>query len=562
MVAGAGTLATALTTFATTANPPEIAQGYVFHDRSGRGSRRPGDPGIANVLVSNGAEVVWTDADGRWQLPAPAGGDVFVIKPAGWSVARGPVGLMRSSQRVTAPSPTTPTKAMRSRLPSIDFALRPVHETEVFKVALVADTQPQSNLELDYLRDSVLAVVAQSEAAFAINHGDIVADNAALYPRYLQLVAATGMPWHHCPGNHDMNHADKIGSDCFETWRSVFGPTSYAFQHGRATFIVLNNVVRLPPGQLTTSGYNYQGALGERQLRFVRNLLAMVPADHLVVLSMHIPLVGFEDPNDASGRTEDCRELLRLLSGRPHTVSFAGHTHTTEHHYLGAGHGFSGPGLHHHHVLTTACGSWWSGPLDHQGQPLASNRDGTPKGFHMLSVDGNRYTTQLVPVGHVGHPQMRISLVAAPATKAVDPAAAGGRSSFSLPVDQLATAALVVNVFDGGPRTEVSFVAHSGAAQDAAATTAMTPMERKVMPDPFTVAHYARHKSELKPWVEATSASHVWRAPLPTNLQPGVHRICVTVRDEYGRSQKAATIIEITPRRAISTERETAAVDA
>ena len=433
----------------------------------------------------------------------------------------------------------------------IDFALRPAGENDAFDVALVADTQPQSNLELDYLRDSTLTVIAQSGAAFAINHGDIIFDDATLYPRYLQLTAATGMPWHHCPGSHDMNPIHHPADDCFAAWRSVFGPTAYAFQQGRATFIVLNNVERLPPGQLTTTGYNYQGAIGEQQMRFVRNLLAHISPDDLVVVSMHIPLLGFENPDDPAGRTADHHALMRLLSGRPHTVSFSGHTHTTEHHYLGAANGFDGPGLHHHHVLTTACGSWWSGPVDHQGQPLASNRDGSPKGFHMLSVDGNRYTTRLVPVGHSGHPQMRVTLSIAGNDRRNKHAAPSGRPELAIPVDLLGAASLVVNVFDGGPRTTVSYRVQTAQWSGSTSPSVDIPMEQKMMHDPFTVALHAGHKSALKPWVEPSGSSHVWAAALPKTLEPGVHRVSVTARDQYGRAHTAATIIEITPRFAI-----------
>ena len=50
---------------------PVVAAGTVFHDRRGTGTRMPGDPGIAGVMVSNGRDVVLTDFGGAL---APAGG--------------------------------------------------------------------------------------------------------------------------------------------------------------------------------------------------------------------------------------------------------------------------------------------------------------------------------------------------------------------------------------------------------------------------------------------------------------------------------------------------------
>ena len=81
----------------------------------------------------------------------------------------------------------------------------------------------------------------------------------------------------------------------------------------------------------------YCGRIGEQQLQFVRNVLAQLPHEQLVVLSMHIPLATYHDPASPADNTADCRALLALLSGRPHTVSFSGHMHPSEHHYLGAG---------------------------------------------------------------------------------------------------------------------------------------------------------------------------------------------------------------------------------
>jgi C terminal of Calcineurin-like phosphoesterase len=85
--------------------------------------------------------------------------------------------------------------------------------------------------------------------------------------------------------------------------------------------------------------------------------------------------------------TADRAEFLALLSGR-RSVSFSGRTHTTEHHYFSAADGFLASAPNHHHVLTAVSGSWWSGPLDRRGIASADSRDGTPHGFHILSIDG------------------------------------------------------------------------------------------------------------------------------------------------------------------------------
>ena len=86
LFAAAGGVAAAL---APAGSTPAFAQGatvsgVVFEDRDGSGARTPDAAGVANVLVSNGRDVAVTDAQGRYTLPLPDEGVIFVIKPAGY----------------------------------------------------------------------------------------------------------------------------------------------------------------------------------------------------------------------------------------------------------------------------------------------------------------------------------------------------------------------------------------------------------------------------------------------------------------------------------------------
>src|SRR5262249_16881287 len=145
-------------------------------------------------------------------------------------------------------------------------------------------------------------------------------------------------------------------------------------------------------------------------LAFIGNFLKEIPTDKLLVMGMHIPLRTYLGPDVPEVTTVNRNALLGLISGRPNTVSFSGHTHTTQHHYLPPHYGCSGTDPHQHHVLTAVSGSWWSGPFDHRGVAVADSRDGSPNGFHVLSVDGNRYTTRFVPANEPNARQMRIVL--------------------------------------------------------------------------------------------------------------------------------------------------------
>lgn len=544
VLAGAGASALALSASAMSSRAV-TARGVVYEDGRGAGPRRPGDRGIPGVMVSNGRDVALTGPDGAWSLPVEPGDSIFVVKPPQWTTRLSPAGVPAFSYLY---DPHGSPRILGSRFPlveptgplpaSIDFPLQRRAETPEMEALLVTDTQPENLAELNYVRDDIVAaMLGVSGAAFGIHHGDVMADDLSLYPRYLRLLGSTGIPWHHCSGNHDVNYAAPDDRRSRETWKRTFGPRHYAFQYGEATFLVLDNVEYLGQGR-------YRGAFGTRQIEFVRNVLAHVPADRLVVLSMHIPLVCRLDPANPADTTADWRALLQALSGHEHTVSFSGHLHATEHHYL-AGDGPSPRDVpHHHHVLTAASGSWWSGPADHRGIPSADSSDGSPNGFHVLSVSGNRYTTRFVPAATKAPAQMRV-LIDGPHRDA-RPAAAAGRPSgqqpadrlgLSVPLPALAACRVVANVFDGGPRTRATI--------EVLGRPERTPMVPAAMADPL-MRELFQGDTPRKDWVAATPCAHLWQAPLPGGLGAGAHVLLVRGWDEYGREHTARTIIEVT----------------
>ena len=465
---------------------PMAARPQTVHGRVVDAQVRNGaNAGIAGVMVSNGRDVSLTDDEGRWTLTALVGEAVFVIKPPHWRLASN---ARSAFYRFVAPGNA-----------HIEFALARAHEPSAFEALLIADTQPADMREMAYLDTLLTRSLSHADMAFAIHHGDVMADDLSLFPRHLEIVGRSPFFWHHCPGNHDMDLGAGSHSDILGAWRRHLGPTHYAFQHGDATFILLNNVAPVPTWE-KARGPRYRGHIGRAQLAFVQNILRYVSPESFLAVSMHIPLVSFDTPDSPSDTTSDRDSLLALLARHPRSVSFAGHSHTTEHHYLRAGHG-AGMQPHHHHVLTAASGSWWSGPRARDGIPLSVSRDGTPKGFHVLSVDRSAYATRFVAFDDEDRQPARV-----------------------LAIDGGAT--LLVDVFDGGPKTRVC-------CATAGRPSTAHRFERRAICDPYAAQVFARHASLCKPWVKASPSSHIWIGPRPDGGGPFV----VSITDEYGRSR-------------------------
>jgi hypothetical protein len=380
-LAGAASLALASATNEAHAQANDTARGVVFEDIDRSGARG------ANVMVSNGRDVVKTDSDGRWSLPVQPGDALFVIKPAGYAPPVDPVTQLPRFFYLYVPDGTPAALNLRfagiaptGKLPdSIDFPLHKQDESTTFSALLLTDPQPESLEELGYVRDDVLSQIAGIDAAFGITHGDIMFDDLAYYDRYNHIVGSIGTPWYNCCGNHDMNLEAPNNQHSRETFQRVFGPRYHAFQYADATFFILDNVDYLGTDPSKPNGFGkYEGRFGPQQLAFVRNVLANVPRENLVVISHHIPLRTAQG-NDAGTANTDTPDFLAAISSHSNTVSFSGHTHTNEHWYLGADDGYTA-GTHHHHVLAAVSGSWWSGPFDERGMPVALESDGSPNG--------------------------------------------------------------------------------------------------------------------------------------------------------------------------------------
>ncbi len=371
------------------------------------------------MLVSNGRDVAVTGADGRYTLPLPDAATIFVVKPAGFMPPLDPATNLPRFYRLYQPqgSPASlnllfegiaPTGPMPA---SLDFPLKRQDEPNAFDVVLVTDPQPETEAEVDFVREDLIEALAHTDAKFGLTAGDVMFDDLSLYPRFNAIIGTIGLPWWTIGGNHDLNFEAPNRTYSRETFKRVYGPNYYAFFYGPTLFLMLDNVDYLGPDPAKPRGSGkYEGRFDEAQLDFVRNVLAHTPDDTLIVAVMHIPLRTFLG-TDAYQNTANKEALFKLIDGRKATVSFSGHTHTTEHHYFGAADGWTGETPHHHHVLTALSGSWWSGPFDHRGVATADSWDGTPNGFHILSVDGTRYATRFVPAKEPNGRQMRLSIL-------------------------------------------------------------------------------------------------------------------------------------------------------
>ncbi|MDK2970704.1 MAG: hypothetical protein PWP23_459 [Candidatus Sumerlaeota bacterium] len=535
-------LALALAGLATAAISPALAQktsgpplphwatgtasGVVFEDTNADGAFDPDDRALAGIRVSNGRTIVRTGSDGRYTIPITDDCNIFVIKPRNYRTAVDENMLPRfyyTHKPNGSPESRFPGVAPTGPLPaSVDFPLTFDAEPDVFRAVFWADPQPRDLKEIEYITHDVIEELVGVDAAFGVTLGDIMFDDISLFEEQNTRVAMIGIPWYNVIGNHDLNYDAREDKYSDETFERVFGPNYYSFDYGPTHFIALDDVNwYYDEGEKRGK---YHGGLNKEQLEFVKNDLAMIPEDQLVVLMMHIPLTNIGNR----------QELYRLIEQRPYCMSISGHTHYQEHKFVTQADGWKGPKPHHHAINVTVSGSWWSGVKDERGIPHTTMRDGAPNGYSIITFNGTEYDIEFKAARFPADYQMNIMT-----PEEVVQAETGATE-------------VVVNVFGGSSHSSVEMRVAGGD---------WMPLEKVERVDPW----FAAMKSREKKWVgslEAEAAkervlpfgrtlpngiksSHLWAAKLPADLPVGKQLIEVRTTDMFGKTYTAERVIAV-----------------
>lgn len=495
------------------------ARGTVYLDANGNEKLDDGEKPLAGIKVSNGRDIVTTSEAGKYEIAVDDDDVVFVLKPRGYRTPLSADKLPRFYY-IHKPKGSPPSKfpgvAPTGPLPTeINFALYEQQEPDHFRAVLFGDPQPRNQQEVEYIGHDVVQELIGTDASFGVTLGDIAFNNLDTFETLNKTIALIGIPWYNVIGNHDINFEAKHDAHSDETFERVYGPPYYSFDFGQVHFIVLDDIEWYIPRE--NGEGEYRGGLGDEQIQFIKNDLAMIPEEQMVVLMMHIPIVGVRDRE----------QVYRLIEKRPFCISISGHTHHHEHRYIKKEDGWLGPEPHHHIINVTVCGGWWSGAPDERGIPHANMADGAPNGYSIISFDGTKYTLDYKAAGRPADYQMEIV------------------APNSVPATDLANTMVYVDLFNGSERSRVEISLDGETWQ---------PLERSVEIDPGQQAVADREAALLAKSPDAfrqqprpKPSTHLWKGKLPAqgNLQPGIHLLRVRGTDVNGKEHKAQRAIRI-----------------
>lgn len=508
----------------TLAYGQDVAHGIVYEDSNLNGKRDSKENGLGQVAVSNGVDVVLTDASGRYSIPVRDNSVFFVIKPEGYKF---PVDENNIPQFYYVHKPEgSPTLKYggsdpTGKLPkSVDFALqKDSRDQKSFNALIFGDPQAYNMDQIEYFYKGIVKDVQNAEEyAFGLSLGDLVGNDLALHVPYKKAVGEIGLPWFNVIGNHDLNFDVKEDIFSDETFEKNFGPSNFSFNHGDAHFIVLDNILYPNP----RTGKGYLGGFRKDQLDFVENNLKFISKDKLVVLAFHIPLLH----NDSDVfRGEDRQRLFDILAEYPNTVSLSAHTHLQRHNFYTEADGWKQNTPHHEYNVGTTSGDWYSGLKNKYGVPTATMRDGTPKGYAILNIQGNNYSFDYKVAGEPADYQVNI----------IYPAV--------LQQIYVRRHTLYANFFMGTGKDLVEYSLDG---------EKWVKMEHVLIEDP---AHqYKRLQfvnadtllDGLMPSV-AKESTHIWQAVLPRKLKVGTYKIQIRATDMFGKTHLQTKDLKIIP---------------
>ena len=454
-----------------------------------RGVVKSEGQGLIDVGISDGRSVTRTKTDGTFEIISDSRQQfVHVSVPGGFQINKNESGTANFYAPI---SPDSNGEATAS------FDLKPVaNRSDEHAFLVFADTQTQNAFEMGLMHQQTVPDAIKTISRFGDNQsfgvgcGDIMFDDLSLYPEYERAVSDMGIPFFQVVGNHDLNFDVFTDEASTETFCKHFGPTYYSFNRGLVHYVVLDDVFYHTQG--------YFGYLDDIQLQWLQQDLSYVEPGRPVVVFAHIPglstrqlRMGESKPNISQSITNRERLYQLLAPYNAHLIS--GHTHENEHVFEG--------GIHEH-IHGTVCGAWWSGPICY---------DGTPNGYGVYEVQGEKVTWRYKSTGYDPDYQMRV---------------------YPRGTDPTAPTEVVANIWDADPEWNIRWF-EDGIQKGQ--------MSQRMGRDPFSIElHTGPDLPARRAWVEPIMHNHLFYAP----ISAGTKEVRIVATDRFDRTY--ATAMDLT----------------
>lgn len=296
---------------------------------------------VAGVKVSDGKDIVLSDADGRYALPSDkASGLVFITVPSGY-----------------APTSTDGVRPdFYAHLSGDgdevhDFALlrQDQRSYTVFFITDIHLTATPWKEDLRLFRDVAMpafrkAVAAAPGPVYSFNLGDLSHERYWYQNGYdlrdaYNTLHDSGFPtlMYSVPGNHENDCAvltDNTDWDAGHLYRKVLGPEYYSVDIGNEHWLFLDDIIyendptvhAKPWPQGSAGSISSSKGFTRTQMAWLEKDLATVPSDRNILICTHAPILS-DNKRGTSFRDGQMDTLSTLFSRFGKVMVYAGHMH-------------------------------------------------------------------------------------------------------------------------------------------------------------------------------------------------------------------------------------------
>ena len=343
-----------------------------------------GNP-IAGVAVSDGFSVVQTDDQGFYSINISQDAwYVFISVPAEYQIPTNKYGLPCFFKSYPGFSEW------------FDFTLDRLpggKETE-FMLFGLADPQTSKDHHIERFSTEVAPELKEytsnlGKPCYGITLGDVISMGSTdltytILPKMRDAMHADkmGMPIFQVMGNHDNcymtskhpvagNTPRELNLNIQRLFEETFGPINYSFNRGDAHIVGMRDI----QWSINNDASVYSTAFSEEQYNWLKQDLAVVPKDKVVVLCVHIPIYNNGKIGDGSYK----QEVLSLLDEFAEVHILSGHLHYMRNY----DHSLVSSSTHkkiYEHAQAAVDGASWTSNI---------NGDGVPNGYGVYHFDGN-----------------------------------------------------------------------------------------------------------------------------------------------------------------------------
>lgn len=349
-----------------------------------------GKKGIKDVVVSDGVEVVRTDADGVYQFKSKKEHKyVFISVPSGYEVVSEGV-LPKMHQQLFKDANT----AERVDFPLIEAGDQTNHTMLFFgDIHLANRTKDRSQFSNFTSEINEYLASNAGRKTYAMTLGDMTWElywkaNQYSFEEYLVDVnAIKGMSIFHTIGNHDHDMYYSGDFDTVTKYKKMIAPTYYSFNIGKIHYVVLDDIECQNTGAGTSDSRKYVDNIVSQQVKWLQKDLAFVSTSTPVVITSHAPF--YNDSNNAS--LNNISELEAVLSKYDDVHVFTGHTHKMYNVDK-----MDSKNIYEHNAGAVCATWWWTGNYT-TGMHIA--QDGAPGGYSIVNVTGEEFKWQFKGTG-------------------------------------------------------------------------------------------------------------------------------------------------------------------